>query len=74
SAAVDQAAVHWILALVFLRFLEDNGLLDRPIVSGVGERLELAQLRQREHFRVRPTDSDAEYLLAAFEELARLPG
>ncbi|WP_166802421.1 hypothetical protein, partial [Microvirga pakistanensis] len=74
SAAVDQAAVHWILALVFLRFLEDNGLLDRPIVSGVGDRLELAQLRQREHFRVRPTDSDAEYLLAAFEELARLPG
>lgn len=74
SAAVDQAAVHWILALVFLRFLEDNGLLDRPIVSGVGERVELAQLRQREHFRAHPTDSDAEYLLATFKELARLPG
>lgn len=74
SSAVDQAAVHWILALVFVRFLEDNRLVDRPVVSGAGEWLELAQLRQREHFRVRPTDSDAEYLLATFEELARLPG
>ncbi len=74
GAAVDQAAVHWILALVFLRFLEDNGLLDRPIVAGEGERLELAQLRQREHFRANPTDSDAEYLLAVFAEVARLPG
>ncbi|SDB74448.1 BREX-2 system adenine-specific DNA-methyltransferase PglX [Belnapia rosea] len=74
GAAVDQAAVHWILALVFLRFLEDNGLLDRPLISGIGERLELAQMRQRGHFRAHPTDSDAEYLLAMFEEAARLPG
>jgi hypothetical protein len=74
GAAVDQAAVHWILALVFLRFLEDNGLLDRPLIAGAGERLELAQMRQREHFRAHPTDSDAEYLLAMFGEVARLPG
>lgn len=74
GAAVDQAAVHWILALVFLRFLEDNGLLDRPLISGAGEKLELAQMRQREHFRANPTDSDAEYLLALFGEVARLPG
>jgi hypothetical protein len=66
--------VHWILALVFLRFLEDNALLDRPILAGAGERLELAQLRQREHFRAHPTDSDAEYLLATFGEVTRLPG
>ena len=38
GAALDQAAVHWILALVFLRFLEDNRLLDRPIIAGPGER------------------------------------
>lgn len=76
TAALDQAAVHWILALVFLRFLEDNALLDRPIVAGAGagERLELAQLRQREHFRGHTTDSDAEYLLATFGKVARLPG
>ncbi|MFK4511796.1 BREX-2 system adenine-specific DNA-methyltransferase PglX [Bradyrhizobium daqingense] len=74
SAALDQAAVHWILALVFLRFLEDNSLLDRPLIAGPGERLELAQLRQRDWFRTRPQDSDAEYLLAMFGEVARLPG
>lgn len=74
GAAVDQAAVHWILALVFLRFLEDNGLLDRPLISGAGERLEIAQMQQREHFRANPTDSDSEYLLAIFGEVARLPG
>jgi hypothetical protein len=66
GAAVDQSAVHWILALVFLRFLEDNRLLDRPLISGQGERLEVAQLRQRDWFRTRPEDSDAEYLLALF--------
>jgi hypothetical protein len=74
GAAVDQAAMHWILALVFLRFLEDNRLLGRPIISGPGERLEVAQLRQRDYFRTRPQDSDAEYPLAVFDEVAPLPG
>ena len=74
SAELDQAAVHWILAFVFLRFLEDNRLFDRPLIAGPGERLEVAQLRQREWFRTRPEDSDAEYLLAVFAEVARLPG
>jgi SAM-dependent methyltransferase len=74
SAALDQAAVHWILGLVFLRFLEDNRLVDRPLLSGPGERLELAELRQREFFRARPQDSDAEYLLDTFDQAAKLPG
>ena len=74
SAALDQAAVHWLLALVFLRFLEDNLLLDRPLLSGPGERLELAELRQREFFRARPHDSDAEFLLDSFDAMTKLPG
>lgn len=74
SSAVDQSAVHWILALVFLRFLEDNRLLDRPIVSGTGERLEVAQLAMRDWFSTRPEDSEVEYLLAVFADVARLPG
>ncbi len=71
---VDQAAVHWILGIVFLRFLEDNRLLDRPVVAGPGERLEVAKLRMRDWFATRPEDSEAEYLLAVFDEVARLPG
>jgi hypothetical protein len=74
DVALDQAAVHWILAAVVVRFLEDNRLIDRPILSGPGERLELARERQQAWFRARPLDSDAEYLTASFSELALLPG
>jgi hypothetical protein len=74
SAALDQAAVHWILGVVFLRFLEDNRLLDRPMLSGPEERLELAQARQAEYVRARPMDIDTDYLLDTFRQAARLPG
>jgi hypothetical protein len=74
TAALDQAAVHWILGVVFLRFLEDNRLLDRPFLSGPGERLELAAERQRAYVRLRPMDTDTDYLLDTFAEAARLPG
>ena len=74
SAALDQASVHWILGAVFLRFLEDNALIPRPLISGTGERMELARQRQQEYFRRQPVDSDAEYMLATFAEAARLPG
>jgi hypothetical protein len=74
DGAFDQAVVHWVLGCVFLRFLEDNRLVDRPFLSGPGERLDLAKERQEAHFRARPHDSDTEYLLATFGEAARLPG
>src|ERR1700704_2447736 len=73
DSAFDQAVVHWVLGCVFLRFLEDNFLVDRPFLSGPGERLELAKERQDAHFRARPHDSDAEYLLLIFAEAAQLP-
>jgi hypothetical protein len=74
EAALDQASVYWILAAAFIRFLEDNGLIERPILSGPGERWELARERQQAWFRLRPHDSDAEYLIASFSETAQLPG
>lgn len=74
GAALDQAAVHWILAVVFIRFLEDNRLLDRPFLSGPGERLDLALERQREYVRQKPLDTDTDYLLDSFAEAATLPG
>lgn len=74
DGAFDQAVVHWVLGCVFLRFLEDNLLVDRPFLAGPGERLDLAKERQETHFRARPHDSDTEYLLATFGEAARLPG
>ena len=74
DGAFDQAVVHWVLGCVFLRFLEDNLLVDRPFLAGPGERLDLAKERQEAHFRARPHDSDTEYLVATFGEAARLPG
>jgi hypothetical protein len=74
DGAFDQSVVHWILGCVFSRFLEDNLLIDRPFISGPGERRELAKERQDAHFRARPHDSDTEYLLSIFAEAAQLPG
>ncbi len=35
---ITQAAVAWVLACVFVRFLEDNGLIDQALISGPGGR------------------------------------
>ena len=74
DSAFDQSVVHWVLGCVFLRFLEDNGLVDRPFLSGAVERLELAKQRQDAHFRRLPHDGETDYLLATFAEAAALPG
>jgi hypothetical protein len=74
DVALDQACVHWVLACVFLRFLEDNGLVERPVLGGPGERLDLARERHAAYFRKHPHDSDLDYLLDTFAETARLPG
>ncbi|QVL47096.1 MAG: BREX-2 system adenine-specific DNA-methyltransferase PglX [Thiocapsa sp.] len=72
---IAQATVHWVLACVFLRFIEDNGLVERPWLSGATRhQRDLAQDRHDEFFRARPLDSDRDYLLACFEDAARLPG
>ncbi|EXI73736.1 MAG TPA: BREX-2 system adenine-specific DNA-methyltransferase PglX [Candidatus Accumulibacter phosphatis] len=73
--AITQAAVHWLLMGVFIRFLEDNGLIDRPWLSAASPaRRALAQDRHESYFRAHPGDSDLEYLLAAYRDVGRLPG
>jgi hypothetical protein len=74
DAALDQAGVHWVLAGVFLRFLEDNRLIDPPVIGGPGDRLEQARERHAAYFRGEPHDSDLDWLLAKFADAARLPG
>jgi len=34
EAQITQAAAAWVLTCVFVRFLEDNGLLEQPLLSG----------------------------------------
>jgi hypothetical protein len=77
---ITQAGVHWLLSCVFLRFIEDNSLVERPWISGTpsdgnaGGRLNLARDRHEAYFRVHPLESDREYLLACFREAGGLPG
>jgi len=73
---ITQAGVHWLLSCVFLRFIEDNELVERPWLSGTPEsgRLALARDRHEAYFRERPLESDRDYLLAAFREAGALPG
>lgn len=70
---ITQAAVAWVLACVFVRFLEDNGLIDQPLISGPGARRAAALGHREEHFRAHPEHSDREYLEACFREVSRFP-
>lgn len=73
---ITQAGVHWLLSCVFLRFIEDNTLVDRPWIGGTPDsgRLNLARDRHEAYFRVHPLETDREYLLACFREAGSLPG
>src|SRR5438309_791920 len=72
--AITQHAVAWVLSCVFVRFLEDNRLVDPPKLAGPGERLNRARDEHELFFRDQPHDTDREYLLAIFDELAKRPG
>ncbi|MFJ9700587.1 BREX-2 system adenine-specific DNA-methyltransferase PglX [Streptomyces fradiae] len=67
---VTQAAAAWILATVFVRFCEDNELIEAPYVAGPGERLADAEDRQAAFFREHPELNDRDWLIAGFEGLA----
>ncbi|TIC84439.1 BREX-2 system adenine-specific DNA-methyltransferase PglX [Nocardioides sp. GY 10127] len=70
---VTQAAVAWVLATVFVRFCEDNRLVDDAWISGPGDRLREAGERQTHWFSQHPADNDRDWLLQGFAHLAGLP-
>jgi len=67
---VTQAAVAWVLATVFVRFCEDNGLIEWPFIAGPGERLTDAEERHGAFFQAHPQLNDRDWLIAAFDHLA----
>ncbi|MEY4415650.1 MAG: hypothetical protein RIQ53_2943 [Pseudomonadota bacterium] len=71
---ITQAGVHWLLSGVFLRFIEDNALVERPWIAGHGDRLALARDAQDGYFRRHPLHTDRDYLLDAFRQAGALPG
>src|SRR4051812_13527832 len=70
---ITQAAVAWVLGCVFVRYLEDNGLIDQALISGPGGRRAAALGHREEHFRAHPEHSDREYLEACFRTVAAFP-
>jgi hypothetical protein len=76
---LTQVAVAWILGCVFVRFIEDNQLLDTTQeqvvwLAGPGMRAQLARDRHTLYFREHPKESDREYLEHVFSETAKYPG
>jgi hypothetical protein len=67
---ITQAAVAWVLATAFVRFCEDNGLIEWPFIAGPGERLADAEERHAAFFREHPQLNDRDWLIAAFDHLA----
>jgi hypothetical protein len=66
---LTQVAAGWLLACVFSRFCEDNGLLTEAMLAGPGDRLAEARERQLEYFREHQAHSDLDYLHAAVKRL-----
>ena len=74
SGSITQTAAAWVLSCVFVRFLEDNELINSPKISGLGDRLQRARDEAELYFRKHPKETDREYLLSVFDALAKQPG
>ena len=80
---VAQAGVAWIIATVFIRFCEDNGLLvgatngGRPVaqpwIAAPGDGLERAVENEAAFYAAAPTMTSRDWLQQAFGTLADLP-
>ncbi len=74
SDSITQTAAAWVLSCVFVRFLEDNRLIDPPKIAGPGTRLQQARDEWELYLGKARQPNERDYLLGVFDELARLPG
>lgn len=70
---LDQVAVAWVLACVFVRFMEDNALIDECWLAGEGDRRKLAEDTHELFFREHAHDTDREYFHHVFHEVGKIP-
>jgi hypothetical protein len=68
AALATQVAAAWLLSCVFVRTLEDRGLLKQARLAGPG-----AEDSQRQFFQLAPSLTERDYLLTVFRELAHHP-
>ncbi|MCO6436554.1 MAG: BREX-2 system adenine-specific DNA-methyltransferase PglX [Phycisphaerae bacterium] len=77
---ITQVAAAWVLSCVFVRFLEDNELISPPRISGplhgAGDGRGMARARDERdlYFKDHAKNTDRDYLLAVFDDMAKLPG
>ena len=73
-ARVTQVAVAWVLATVFIRFCEDNGLIEYPFIAGPDpERAAQARELQAKFFEDHPEKDDYGWLEAGIAALSVSP-
>ncbi|MCW2748974.1 MAG: putative methylase, partial [Aeromicrobium sp.] len=68
-----QVAVSWVLGAVFVRFCEDNGLVPDPLLSGPGNRRDIARDQRAAYLRDNPSHDDRDWLRAVFTRYRDLP-
>ena len=68
-----QVAVRWVLATVFVRFCEDNGLIEYPYIAGPGDHVQLAADLQGKFYENHPESDDLGWLKAAIDALSVSP-
>lgn len=70
---ITQAAVGWVLTTVFLRFCEDNSLLSKVWIAGLGARRQEAYDAENAYFRAHPEHTWREWILEGINHLKSLP-
>ena len=72
---LTNVAVAWVLACVFIRFLEDNGLVETLYLAGPNaEGVARARDQHELFFRQHPELTEREYLEHVFKAMEGLPG
>ena len=72
---LEQVAVAWVLACVFVRYMEDNGLIAETYLAGITpDRRRQAEDAQGAYLNSRPADdTDRGYLLDVFRRVGSIP-
>ena len=70
---LDQVAVAWVLSCVFVRFMEDNNLIDECYLAGEDHRRNRAEDNLNLFFRENPNDEYRDYFLHVFRHLGNIP-
>lgn len=68
-----QVAVAWVLGCVFVRFCEDNGLVPDALLSGPGNRRDMAREQRGAYLQANPAHDDRDWLRRVFGHYQQLP-